>query len=62
MVTKDTSNEQDPGIYLSDLPGLKRAWNKAIKNDEPTFLYKGVTVSTDYAEHVIEYLESLKSK
>jgi hypothetical protein len=44
-------------IVMSDLPKLKRLYNKAVRDKKAEFQFKGNTVLTEYAKYVIEYLE-----
>lgn len=39
------------------LKELKDRYNKAVKNKEETFDFKGATLVTNYAKYLIEYLE-----
>ena len=47
-------------VTLSELPKLKRAFNKAVKANKEIFKFKGEEILTSYAKYLIEYMESLK--
>ena len=36
------------------------AYNKAIKNDDVSFLFSGVEVSTEYADAVVSFVDDLR--
>jgi hypothetical protein len=45
--------------YTSDLPAFKRAYNKAVKEGQTSFMFSGNEVLVSYAKYVIEYLQKL---
>ncbi len=48
-------------IFLPEhLPALKRAYNKALKDNKETFTFKGAELLTKYAKYLIEYMTGLK--
>ena len=49
-------------ITIADLPILKRAYNKAIKDGKEMFMFKGSQVLTVYAKYLVEYLTTKKNR
>lgn len=47
-------------LELSDMPALKRAYNRAIEEKKETFQFKGAEVLTDYAKYVLEYAATFR--
>jgi hypothetical protein len=48
-------------IGKSDLPKFKRAYNKAVKDNQTSFMFSGNKFLVKYAKYVIEYLQHFNS-
>lgn len=48
------------GIVKSDLPRLKKLYNKALESGVEYFVFDGHELLVNYAKYLIEYLETLK--
>jgi len=48
-----------PSISIDELPKLKRAYNKAVKEGKESFMFEDAELVTSYAKYLIEYFESL---
>jgi len=44
-------------IEAETLKDLKRAYNRAVKNEQETFDFQGDELVTAFAKYLIEYLE-----
>lgn len=60
MENKNEQSQSGGHIHLDELPQLKRAYNKAVKENKTEFTFKGNVLLVSYAKYVIEYFESLK--
>lgn len=49
-------------LVLDDYPKIKRLYNKAVKEDEEIFTYKGQEILTQYAKYLLEYMEMMKGR
>ena len=49
-------------IDLSDIPSLRRAYDRAIADEKKIFRFKGAEVLVDYAKYLLEYADSFKKK
>ena len=48
-------------IFLPEhLPALKRAYNRAVKDNKEIFIFNGAELLTKYAKYLIEYMATLK--
>lgn len=46
-------------INIDDIAGIKRAYNKAVKEKKDDFLYKGRPFLVAYAKYLLEYYETI---
>lgn len=44
-------------IAAKDYPILKRAYDLAVKDEQPIFTFKDHQLVTDYAKYLLEYLK-----
>ena len=42
-------------LDLVNFPRFKKAYNKAVREEEETFNFEGFDIHTNYAKYVIEY-------
>ena len=47
-------------ISKSDLPVFKHAYNKAIEDNQTSFMFSGNEVLVKYAKYLLEYLENIE--
>lgn len=47
-------------LYQSEIPLLKEKYEKAVKNSQETFEFKGVVMYVSYVKYLLEYLGELK--
>lgn len=57
-----TTHEKPPGLMLdlSDIPSFRAHYNKAVKESQKTFKFKGAEILVDYAKYVLEYANTFK--
>ncbi len=49
-------------ITDENYPDFKKAYEKAVKDNQFTFEFEGQPVLTAWAKYVVEYAESLKTR
>lgn len=57
---KKTLKDVTTYIHRDQLPELKRAYARAIRNKQETFTFNGAEVVTNYGKYLIEYFEAKK--
>lgn len=49
-------------LTLADAPGLRKAYEKAVKDQKKSFMYRGHELLTSYAKYLLEYMDSFTQK
>lgn len=49
-------------ILIDEYPAIKKLYEKAVRDGEEVFQYKGQDILTSYAKYLLEYMEMIKGR